>query len=72
MYISQMQRWIKCFGNKWLHAAVTVQAVTNTLPLYKKCVTLTASLRVDHLENKVPFGCYGILQVNIYCSLLLS
>jgi len=33
MYITQMQRWIKCFGKKWLHAAVTVQAVTNTLPL---------------------------------------
>ena len=33
MYISQMQRWIKCFGNKWLRAAVTVQAVMNTLPL---------------------------------------
>jgi len=33
MYISQMQCWIKCFGNKWLHAAVTVQAVTNTLSL---------------------------------------
>jgi hypothetical protein len=34
LYILQMQRWIKGFGKKWLRAAVTVQAVTNTLPIY--------------------------------------
>jgi hypothetical protein len=33
LYIMQMKRWMNGYGSKWLCAAVTVQAVTNSLDL---------------------------------------
>ena len=32
LYLNQMKKWLKGYGNEWLRGAITVQAVTNTLP----------------------------------------
>jgi hypothetical protein len=34
LYLNQMKRWLKGYGNEWLHGALIVQAVTNTLSLH--------------------------------------
>jgi len=34
LYLNQMKRWLKGYGNEWLRGALIVQAVTNTLSLH--------------------------------------